>query len=77
MGEASGCVLRVVRVCLGESGSYQDVFRDVKSVSSDVRNVSGYVNCIVKRLIAMLLNVCKLNVDELIVSNYIAVSINN
>ena len=45
MGVASGCVLRVVRVCLGGSGSYQGVLRDVKSVSSDIRNVSGYVRC--------------------------------
>ena len=46
VGVASGCVLRVERVCLGGSSSYQGMLRDVKSASSDIRNVSGYVNSV-------------------------------
>ena len=52
MESQGGCgewvCLESCEVCLGESGSYQGVLRDVKSVSSDIRNVSGYVNCKVK-----------------------------
>ena len=62
---ASGCVLRVVRVCLGGSGSYQDVLRDVKSVPSDIRNVSGYVNCNVKEAHCYALQCRRIDCEQL------------
>ena len=45
------------------SGSYEGVLRNVKSVSSDIRNVSGYAKNVCQRIRVMMWAYCELSVS--------------